>query len=928
MIELSSYTKQTSPGLSPTHAQTQRETEIANAIACELRFPLLTLPKEIKKFIFSFLGPETLTSLRTLKCFHSLIPKPNPAGAWAHAVNQGYFDLVKWGNSHQLIKREELCALAAANGRLDILQWAKENGYPWDKRTCENAAAGGHLEVLQWARKHGCPWDEKTLIRAAANNQMIVYKWATNNECPVNESQVLQAAADNGHFDLVKTLLALGYPPSNRFCLEAAKKGQLEIVKLLYDLVKPEGWSELNFQAAINGHLDLFKWLFPQRSNLKADLLSQTALHGRLEVLQWLKDNSSLLPPGCSWDSTLICASAAAAKNGHLKILQWARANDCPWDEQTCSEAASAGHFEVLKWAVENGCPWDQSFICKNAATFGQLEMLQWARAKGCPWGQETCNAAVKGGHFEVLKWAIASGCPYSVHQCFDIVTGFPENSQRHEEIFQFLDTSARIAATGDLEALKAAIAQGYPWLDTEACYRAAKNGHLAILEWAFQNGHRVPSFQICRGAAEGGFVNILQAVQKTLGQDGEWLQNWDHLCLEIGRGGHLEVLKWAEQIQRINQETGSAAARAGHFEMVQYLVDKGVPLTTEGCYFAAQNGHLHILKWVVGKGCPWDKKKCACAAMENGHLEVVKWLREQHNYQWDTAGNDEEGESSDIALMAGRGHFEMLKWAREHGCPWDKYVTSYATTLEILKWAVENGCPWDEDTAKIAAEEKSFDMLKWAIAHGAPWKREDIVKYVKDTPHYNWLVACSDAALNGNLEALKEARKEGCPWDEETFAFAARSGRLEILQWLRSNGCPWSERTCAYAAQNGHLDILKWARENGCPWDALTCALAARNNQLEILKWARARGCPWDNRVVYQAAINDHLEILQWAVENGFPFHDDAAAQRAIVQTAIVFALCNGSKRISGWLYDRYTVLDPRRLAKLFFFYGKKKDL
>ena len=46
-----------------------------------------------------------------------------------------------------------------------------------------------------------------------------------------------------------------------------------------------------------------------------------------------------------------------AAGGGYLEVLQWARANGCPWDEETCTFAAKKGHNEVLQWAIENGCP-------------------------------------------------------------------------------------------------------------------------------------------------------------------------------------------------------------------------------------------------------------------------------------------------------------------------------------------------------------------------------------------------------------------------------------------------------------------------------------------------------------------------------------------------------------------------------------------
>nr|WIL04146.1 ankyrin repeat-containing protein [Cedratvirus lena] len=44
-----------------------------------------------------------------------------------------------------------------------------------------------------------------------------------------------------------------------------------------------------------------------------------------------------------------------AAKNGYLKILQWARTNGYSWDEETCVYAAKGGHLEVLQWLRANG---------------------------------------------------------------------------------------------------------------------------------------------------------------------------------------------------------------------------------------------------------------------------------------------------------------------------------------------------------------------------------------------------------------------------------------------------------------------------------------------------------------------------------------------------------------------------------------------
>ena len=47
-----------------------------------------------------------------------------------------------------------------------------------------------------------------------------------------------------------------------------------------------------------------------------------------------------------------------AAQGGNLELVQWLRAEGCPWNWRTCSEAVDQGRVEMLRWVRENGCPW------------------------------------------------------------------------------------------------------------------------------------------------------------------------------------------------------------------------------------------------------------------------------------------------------------------------------------------------------------------------------------------------------------------------------------------------------------------------------------------------------------------------------------------------------------------------------------------
>ena len=110
-------------------------------------------------------------------------------------------------------------------------------------------------------------------------------------------------------------------------------------------------------------------------------------------------------------------ACAGAALGGHLAVLQWVRAQGCPWDKWTCAWAAEKGHLAVLQWARAQGCPWDEK-TCSSAAENGHLAVLQWARAQGCPWNKWTCILAAQAGQLAALQWARAQGCPWDEETC------------------------------------------------------------------------------------------------------------------------------------------------------------------------------------------------------------------------------------------------------------------------------------------------------------------------------------------------------------------------------------------------------------------------------------------------------------------------------------------------------------------------------
>ena len=139
-----------------------------------------------------------------------------------------------------------------------------------------------------------------------------------------------------------------------------------------------------NFTCAIaakEGNLEILQWLRAQTSQTTFQTTFQTS---------YLFCKNYFRPKQCDWDE-FTCAYAA--RNGNLKILQWARDQNppCPWNELSCSYAIINGNFSILKWLREQNppCPWNE-LTCETAARNGYFSILKWLREQNpqCPWNK------------------------------------------------------------------------------------------------------------------------------------------------------------------------------------------------------------------------------------------------------------------------------------------------------------------------------------------------------------------------------------------------------------------------------------------------------------------------------------------------------------------------------------------------------------
>jgi hypothetical protein len=204
---------------------------------------------------------------------------------------------------------------------------------------------------------------------------------------------VVFAALRNGHLPILIWAESEGFKFSKLLFTTGVTSGHLDVIEWGH---KKGFIINFPFYASLEGHLHVLEWGYKNGYNqLDSGVLENGASLNRLDIMQWALDHGESLPPH-------LCSIAAS--HGHLEALKWAHNNKLTL-RGTGVIAAARGHLKILQWVVDQGEKIDED-ICHAAAENGKLSVLQWARANGASWdNRRICNAAVGSNNTELMAW-------------------------------------------------------------------------------------------------------------------------------------------------------------------------------------------------------------------------------------------------------------------------------------------------------------------------------------------------------------------------------------------------------------------------------------------------------------------------------------------------------------------------------------------
>jgi hypothetical protein len=174
------------------------------------------------------------------------------------------------------------------------------------------------------------------------------------------------------------------------------------------------------YYAAKQGNLEMLKWLYDNGYTLdldEEDLHSIASVCHNNELMEWLVQHSDV-------QFTRFIMSGAA-ESGNSAMCEFLHAHGCPMHEDCCDEAAKAsiikhGNLDLLRWFREHGCPLNTDSLARTAASYNSVALIKYLQQDGAVYSskqqlqsRKMLNIAGANGSLTTAKWLRQQGAEW-----------------------------------------------------------------------------------------------------------------------------------------------------------------------------------------------------------------------------------------------------------------------------------------------------------------------------------------------------------------------------------------------------------------------------------------------------------------------------------------------------------------------------------
>ncbi|ARF09627.1 ankyrin repeat protein [Indivirus ILV1] len=223
------------------------------------------------------------------------------------------------------------------------------------------AAKEGYFEIVKWLHQNKCKFNKYTLADAAFSKKLPLVQYLYEHGCEQNR-HTIAGAIIGGNLDILKYLVSNNceMPSPKTLAKVSGSASSIDIVEYIIGNYFNNGYHNLigmvRMRAAKNGNIKVLEWAKLHGFPFRY-CLENAAAGGELNTIKWLLDNTSFI--------LNVHVFANACGSGNLKLVKWLFDEKCPYNELAYINAIFHQCIDILEFLYENNFPFDREKINK-----------------------------------------------------------------------------------------------------------------------------------------------------------------------------------------------------------------------------------------------------------------------------------------------------------------------------------------------------------------------------------------------------------------------------------------------------------------------------------------------------------------------------------------------------------------------------------
>ena len=502
------------------------------------------------------------------------------------AVKAGSLEMVELLYNHDVMLSFDPIAVALSNDHLEIAKYFIEQGHVPDDNTMNAVSVSGNLNAVMQLIGWGVIATEKTLVSAVYGAHLELIRYL-HQECNIPiTTQAITAVATFGYYEVAKYLL---------------DHWDGKVIPAMMSLAANSP-DVFNLFRSHGGVID---------ENVLLTMISLGDLD-TIEEYYRMADEQELTRSSRSADYQLAT-----------------KLHDDTWKNNAVNEAALSGNMKLIEFLIGKGAKLSTETLNKSICSKRLNTIRQLHEQHGLQFNETSNYFAVLTDQLEIVMYVIERNTIQPSSDLLEIAI----NHTRLDVVKYLIGRGVSIrnidlsvlVHTQDIDLIKQSISLGYRQEDLpEAIAGAAADNQFALVDYLHSLlDSRVESLAVDR-AARKGHLSMVQH-----------LYSLGYRVVDIGNvaaAGELSIMKFLVSKGEVQGETSMiAAAMFGHLEMVKYLDSINVPLTEISLSASMSRGHLSVAIYIDQRGVKMRPPYIG-RAISGDHLSIVRYFSKYFN--------------------------------------------------------------------------------------------------------------------------------------------------------------------------------------------------------------------------------------------------------------------------------------------------------